>query len=81
MKARLVHGFSPRAVHAACTISELAAKERMNVTVNLFATPQMCLRCARPAEVFVGSKKLCATCWSSSLVQNKIRQLSGKRTR
>ena len=79
LKVHLSHGFNPEAINAACTVSDIAAQERNNVTVNVFSTPHKCIRCGQPAEVFVGSKKLCATCWTSSVIENKIRQLGGKR--
>jgi ribosomal protein L37E len=81
LKVHLSHGFSSEAINAACTVSDIAAQERNNVTVNLFSTPHKCIRCGHPAEVFVGSKKLCATCWTSSVIENRVRQLRGKRKR
>jgi hypothetical protein len=64
MKARTrVSSFNPQSLKLAAVASEVARVTGQDITVDLFSPRRRCTRCAHKADVFIGPRNVCASCW------------------
>jgi hypothetical protein len=64
MKTRMkASSFEPRSLKVATAASEIGRVTGLDITVDLFCPQRACCRCAQKAEVFIGPKHVCASCW------------------
>jgi hypothetical protein len=64
MKAKLsLKSFEPRSLKVATAASEIVRVTGVDITVDLFSPGRPCSRCEEKAEVFIGPKNVCASCW------------------
>jgi len=64
MKAKVkASSFEPRSLKVATVASEIGRVTGLDITVDLFCPLRACSRCARKAEVFIGPKHVCVSCW------------------
>jgi|SRR5277367_1841741 len=64
MKARMrASSFKPQSLKVATAASEVARVTGQDITVDLFSPQRRCTRCAHKADVFIGPRNVCASCW------------------
>jgi hypothetical protein len=64
MKARTrVSSFKPQSLKVAAAAAEVARVTGQDITVDLFSPQRRCTRCAHKADVFIGPRNVCASCW------------------
>jgi len=54
-------------------VLDMASRFKKRVLVELFSPPRQCPQCKRFSEVFVRPTRLCAPCWSYSVLSKLAR--------